>query len=74
MFDVGNLGDCSGEVAKEIPGIKCGSCAGIVAYALCSGLVYSTCSCGLPPGYVLVDGGLESEDAGAKDATMDGDE
>jgi len=74
LFDVGNLGDCSGEVAMEIPASKCGSCTGSVAYALCSGLVYSTCSCDLPPGYVLVDGGLESKDAGAKDATMDGDQ
>jgi hypothetical protein len=71
LFDVGDLGDCSGAIAKEIPASECGHCDGAHAYALCQGLFYSDCSCVLPPGYVLVDGGVL--DGGPRDATtMDG--
>jgi hypothetical protein len=69
LFDVGDLGDCSGEVAEPIPASTCGHCGGLYAYALCEGLFYSTCSCDLPPGYVLVDGG--DLDGGSSDATED---
>jgi hypothetical protein len=55
LFDVGDLGDCSGNVARKLS--SCGSCPG-AAYALCNGLTYSTCSCDLPPGYVLSDAGM----------------
>jgi hypothetical protein len=73
FFDVGDLGDCSGSVAKEIPAYDCPLCSGTVAYALCGGLYYSACSCSLPPGYVLLDGGLlfdASKDVTPKDATV----
>jgi hypothetical protein len=57
LFDAGDLGACSGETAKKIPAQDCGDCKGMVAYALCEGITYSTCSCDLPPGYTLVDAG-----------------
>jgi hypothetical protein len=72
LFDVGDLGDCSGTVAKPIPASDCGLCSddgAVVAYALCEGLFFSTCSCSLPPGYVLIgDGG---PDDGPLDATKE---
>jgi hypothetical protein len=66
LFDTGDLGDCSGNVARRV--FPCGSCKGD-GYALCNGLTYSTCSCDLPPGYTLLDagvldGGPVSTDAG----------
>jgi hypothetical protein len=73
LFDAGNMGDCSGFVAKSIPASSCGTCEGegMSAYALCDGLLYSTCSCDLPPGYVLIDGGADSD--GSNDAAMNND-
>jgi hypothetical protein len=64
LFDVGDRGDCSGEVAERVPASECGSCDGRYAYLLCDGLFYSVCSCDLPPGYSLVDGG--APEAGPK--------
>jgi hypothetical protein len=66
LFEAGNMGKCSGFVAKSIPASACGTCEGAGAYALCDGLLYSTCSCDLPPGYVLVDAGADND--GATDA------
>lgn len=50
-------GDCVGAVAEAIPSSQCGSCTGPVAFALCDGVLYSECSCTLPPGYTLLDAG-----------------
>jgi hypothetical protein len=58
LFDVGDLGDCSGTTATKIAASECHRCKGAVAYALCNGMSFSSCSCVLPPGYVLVDGGI----------------
>lgn len=66
LWDVGNLGDCTGEVAEMTS--QCVECDG-PAYALCNGVFYSTCSCDLPPGYVLVRGG--DGDGGSKDAAAE---
>lgn len=68
LFSVGDLGDCSGEVAMMIQASECGTCTG-GAYALCDGLIYSMCSCDLPPGYTLSEGG--ATDGGATDAATD---
>jgi hypothetical protein len=74
IYDVGNLGECSGEVAAEIPAADCGRCDERVAYALCDGLFFATCACTLPPGYTLVDAGLyvgEPPDAGPDGLGLD---
>jgi hypothetical protein len=67
LFDVGDLGDCSGQTAVKVRASECGSCSGKLAYLLCNGLFFSSCSCDLPPGYTLVDGGWVLE-AGSSDA------
>jgi len=74
LFLVPDLGDCSGETAKTIPGLECGTCGQRSAYALCEELVFSRCACDLPPGYVLVDGGppdARSQDAGSDAAALE---
>jgi hypothetical protein len=71
FFDVGDRGDCSGQVAERVLASECDSCPKPYAYFLCDGLFFSTCSCELPPGYDLIDGGRL--DAGTKDATKETD-
>jgi hypothetical protein len=71
LWNVGNQGHCMGEVAQAIPSTACGACARsadatMTAFLLCDGLLYTECSCSLPPGYTLVDAGLF--DAGPLDA------
>jgi hypothetical protein len=66
LFDVGDLGTCTGTIAKEIPAPDCEHCFGDYAYALCEGVSYATCSCTLPPGYTFVEAGAEHK--GSKDA------
>jgi hypothetical protein len=70
LFDVGDLGDCSGEIAKQISTSECPMCHGRHAYALCDGMFYSTCTCKLPPGYRLLDAGA-TEGGYSKDASTD---
>jgi hypothetical protein len=57
LFDVGDRGDCTGQVAKEVPAADCGDCSGheSFAYELCDGMYFSSCSCDLPPGYTLIN-------------------
>jgi hypothetical protein len=71
FFDVGDRGDCSGQVAEQVRASECDSCPEPHAYFLCDGLFFSTCSCELPPGYDLIDSGRP--DAGKKDATKETD-
>jgi hypothetical protein len=55
LFDVGDKGDCKGQVAERVSGAECPTCTLQYAYLLCDGIFYSSCSCALPAGYELVD-------------------
>jgi hypothetical protein len=61
---------CSAQVAFEIPAADClqQSCKGPAAYAVCQGGCYTVCTCTLPSGYTLEDGGFVIGDGGEEDA------
>jgi hypothetical protein len=63
------LPSCSGRVAIRIysENSRCPPCDRPAAYALCQGGCYTECSCSLPAGYELEDGGILIEDASAQD-------
>ncbi len=71
-FDGSSLGSCSGLVAEKIPARDCQGCGSGVAFALCEGVSFSTCSCTLPPGYTVLPGGPETGTDAPNDGTPEG--
>jgi hypothetical protein len=57
LIDGGDLGPCSGQVAREIPATLCPkvTCCSKTAFALCLGTSYSDCSCALIAPFTLVN-------------------
>ena len=65
LIDGGDLGRCSGQVAKEIPASSCPkvTCCSKTAFALCLGSSYSDCSCALIAPFTLVNASGRPVDA-----------